>query len=50
MNSGVRWSDMEPSGSMELLYAEEFSVDYYENGCRLVEIAEDGGRFLVVPE
>ena len=50
VNSGVRWSDMEPSGSMELLYAEEFSVDYYENGCRLVEIAEDGGRFLVVPE
>ena len=50
VNSGVRWSDMKPSGSMELLYAEEFSVDYYENGCRLVEIAEDGGRFLVVPE
>lgn len=50
VNSGVRWSDMEPSGSMELLYAEEFSVDYYENGCRLAEIAEDGGRFLVVPE
>ena len=25
-------------------------MDYYENGCRLVEIAEDGGRFLVVPE
>ncbi len=50
VNPGVRWSDMEPSGSMELLYAEEFSVDYYENGCRLVEIAEDGGRFLVVPE
>ncbi len=48
--SGAEWPDMKPIGSMELLYAEEFSVDYYENGCRLVEIADDGGRFLVVPQ
>ncbi len=35
--------------SMELLYAERFSVDYYEDGYALITI-EDGGRYLVVPE
>ena len=25
----VDWKDMKPVGSMELLYAENFSVDYY---------------------
>ncbi len=35
--------------SMELLYAERFSVDYYEGGYALITI-EDGGRYLVVPE
>lgn len=35
--------------SMELSYAEKFSVDYYEEGYTLITIAE-GGRFLVVPE
>lgn len=35
--------------SMELSYAEEFSVDYYKEGYALISIA-DGGRFLVVPE
>lgn len=34
---------------MELLYAEEFSVDYYEGGYALISI-ENSGRFLVVPE
>lgn len=36
-------------GSMELSYAEQFSVDYYEGGFALITI---GGtdRFLVVPE
>ena len=37
------------SGSMELLYAENFSVDYYEGGYALITI-KDGGRYLVVPE
>ena len=47
--SSPTWNKMEISGSMELLYAEEFSVSYYENGCRLIEIS-DGSRFLTVPE
>jgi iron complex transport system substrate-binding protein len=35
--------------SMELEYAEEFAVDYYEDGYVLLTIA-DGSRYLVVPE
>ena len=37
------------SHSMELSYAEEFSVDYYEDGYKLITIEEEG-KFLVVPE
>ncbi|MCD8123506.1 MAG: ABC transporter substrate-binding protein [Lachnospiraceae bacterium] len=37
------------SHSLELVYAQEFTVDYYENGCALVTIHEDS-RYLVVPE
>ena len=35
--------------SMELEYAKEFSVDYYEDGYVLLSI-EDDGKFLVVPK
>ena len=35
--------------SMELLYAENFSVDYYEGGYKLLSIT-DGTKILVVPE
>lgn len=35
--------------SMELTYAEEFSVDYYNDGYALTTIADDG-RYLIVPE
>lgn len=35
--------------SMELLYADQFSVDYYENGCAVITV-KDSGRYLVVPE
>lgn len=35
--------------SMELLYADQFAVDYYEDGYVLVSIT-DSGRFLLVPE
>ncbi len=35
--------------SMELQYAQEFSVDYYQNGYALISISDDS-RFLVVPE
>jgi len=35
--------------SMELQYAENFSVDYYEGGYTLLTV-KDGTRILVVPE
>ncbi len=41
-------TDMSFIGSMELKYAEQFSVDYCENGCSVVTIGDD--RFLIVPE
>ena len=37
------------TGSMALDYAEQFSVDYYENDLALVTVPEDGSRFLLVP-
>ncbi|WP_330490498.1 ABC transporter substrate-binding protein [Marvinbryantia sp.] len=43
------FGSMEAERSMELLYAEQFSVDYYEGGYALITIKE-GGRFLVVPD
>ncbi|WMJ76807.1 MULTISPECIES: ABC transporter substrate-binding protein [unclassified Sedimentibacter] len=39
----------EPESSLELKYAENFSVDYYNGGYALITIS-DGGRYLVVPE
>ena len=38
-----------PTKTMELTYAKQFSVDYYEGGFKLITLA-DKGRFLVVPE
>ena len=35
--------------SLELEYATQFSVDYYEDGYTLISIANDG-QFLLVPE
>lgn len=35
--------------SMDLSYAKEFAVDYYEGGYALITIAQDG-RYLLVPE
>lgn len=43
------WSSMHPDHSMELAYAEQFEVDYYEGGYALVTIG-GADRFLVVPE
>lgn len=43
------WEEMSVDHSMELLYADQFSVDYYEGGYALISIVE-GGRFLVIPE
>lgn len=45
----VDWKDMKPVQSMELLYAENFSVDYYEEGYKLLQTM-DGTQILVVPE
>lgn len=39
----------QPESSMELDFAQEFSVDYYTGGYKLLSLA-DGSRFLVVPE
>lgn len=36
--------------SMELEYAENFTVDYYEGGYTLLTTTMDGARFLIVPE
>ncbi len=36
--------------SMELQYAENFSVDYYEGGYTMLTTTIDGGSFLLVPE
>lgn len=38
------------SHSMELEYARQFTVDYYEGDYALITIPEDMQRFLVVPE
>lgn len=42
-------SAVEPVGRMELAYAEEFTVDYYDGGAALVTIAGED-RYLLVPE
>lgn len=39
----------EPEGSMELQFADQFSVDYYTDGYKLITLG-DGSRFLVIPE
>ena len=48
-DGAYNWEEMKPDHSMELLYATQFSVDYYEGGYALIFI-EEGGQFLVVPE
>ena len=39
----------EPTGSLELSYAENFTVDYFDGGYKLVCLC-NGERFLLVPE
>ena len=36
--------------SMDLQYAENFAVDYYEGGYTMLTTTVDGQRFLIVPE
>ena len=39
----------EPERSMELQFATQFSVEYYQGGYKLISLA-DGSKFLVIPE
>lgn len=48
-DSGAFDLENTPSERMELLYAEQFSVDRYENGISLVTVG-DGEKYLLVPE
>lgn len=48
-NEPVQLEGLKYDHSMELEYADQFSVDYYEDGYVLISIA-DSGRFLLVPE
>lgn len=43
------WKTMKIHHSLKLEYANQFSVDYYQDGLVLITI-KDGGRFLVVPQ
>ena len=47
--AGADWDTLELDHSLELLYADQFSVDYYQGGYKLVTIAGTDA-FLVVPE
>lgn len=42
-------SELHYEKSMDLQYAEEFSVDYYEEGYAFVSVA-DGRKYLIIPE
>lgn len=48
-NSREISSELNYESSMELQYAEQFSVDYYQGGYALISLSE-GSRFLMVPE
>lgn len=39
----------EPESSMDLQFAKQFSVDYYQEGYKLITLG-DGSRFLVIPQ
>lgn len=39
----------EPTDSMDVQFAHEFSVDYYEGGYKLIVLG-DGSRYLTIPE
>lgn len=48
LNKGLG-NGWQPENSMELQYAQNFSVDYYNGGYALITIS-DGSQYLVVPE
>ena len=43
------WDGRQPDRSLELFYANQFSVDYYDGGYAMITM-KDSGRYLVVPE
>ena len=45
----VSYTHLDVYKRQELLYADQFSVDYYDNGFAMITIADDN-RYLVVPE
>lgn len=47
--TGPDWSTLEQTGSMQLDYAQQFSVDYYGDYA-LISIPDDQSRYLLVPE
>ena len=47
--TGPDWSTLEQTGSMQLDYARQFSVDYYGDYA-LISIPDDQARYLLVPE
>ena len=44
-----RWEELALEGSLELQYADQFAVDFYEGGYALISVA-DGEEYLLVPE
>ena len=49
ITSAHNWDDMAPVGSMDLLYADQFSVEDYGDDITLITIGESD-RFLLLPE
>lgn len=43
-------TELVKTGSMELQYAENFTVDYYEDGYKMLTTLPDSQRYLLVPE
>lgn len=43
-------TELVKTGSMELQYAENFAVDYYEDGYKMLTTLPDSKRYLIVPE
>ena len=43
-------TELVKTGSMELQYAENFSVDYYEGGYKMLTTLPDSRQYLLVPE
>lgn len=49
LKAETKWDDLKQTDSMELTYAQQFTVDYYEGGYALINI-KDSGHYLIVPE